>query len=77
MVTAIAILNRFFDRVKLVMDPTIQHLLGLRKQLLRSVADFCDFSEANETAIPMESLIAIRDLIEITIDTIEETPIAS
>jgi hypothetical protein len=59
------------------MDQTIHRLLGLRKQLLRSVADFCDFSEANETAIPMDSLISIRDLIEITIDMIEETPIAS
>jgi hypothetical protein len=57
------------------MDDYTRRLIALRNVLRRRAATFHDMIEANERAIEPEAVGRIRDLIEASINTIDEMPI--
>jgi hypothetical protein len=57
------------------MDSYVQRLIALRNGLRKSVATFHDLIEANEDSIEPEGVGRVRDLIEASINAIDEMPI--
>jgi hypothetical protein len=57
------------------MDEYVRRLLALRNMLRRSATTFHDLMESNERSIQPDSVGKVRDLIEASMNTIEEMPI--
>ena len=57
------------------MDRYVQRLIALRNGLRKSVTAFHDLIEANEGSIEPEAVGRVRDLIEASMNTIDEMPI--
>ena len=57
------------------MDEYVRPLLALRNMLRRSATTFHDLMESNERSVQPDSVGKVRDLIEASMNTIEEMPI--
>jgi hypothetical protein len=57
------------------MDEYVRRLLALRNMLRRSATTFHDLMESNERSVQPDSVGKVRDLIEASMNTIEEMPI--
>jgi hypothetical protein len=57
------------------MDHYVRRLIALRKVLRNSAAKFHDLMEANERSMQPNGVDSVRDLIEASMNTIDEMPI--
>lgn len=57
------------------MDDYLERLTVLRNVLRRNASTFHDMIEANESSIESDAVGAVRDLIEASMNTLDEMPI--
>jgi hypothetical protein len=57
------------------MDQYTARLIALRNELRNNALSFCNLIEANDEAVEPDNVAKVRNLIEVAIAAIDETPI--
>jgi hypothetical protein len=57
------------------MDQYTARLIALRNELRNNALIFCNLIEANDEAVEPDNVAKVRNLIEVAIAAIDETPI--